>query len=95
VLALRYIAEHTPFGQGRGWNGDMATLEATLGLKRTGAMVKLQELTGLDPVGATQLLWNTYHPHYVWLPFAFIGVVASVGLWIFGRMARRWADMNA
>lgn len=95
VLALRYIAEHTAFGQGRGWNGDVATLEATLGLKRTGAMLKLQELTGQDPVGATQLLWNTYHPHYVWLPFALIGVVAAFGLWIFGRMARRWADMNA
>jgi hypothetical protein len=58
-------------------------------------MAKLQELTGQDPVGATQLLWNAYHPHYVWIPFAAVGVVAAVGLWIFGRMAKRWSDMNA
>ncbi|MBI5690413.1 MAG: MFS transporter [Verrucomicrobia bacterium] len=95
VLALRYIAEHTPFGQGKGWNGDVGTLESTLGLKRTAAMAKLQELTGQDSVAATQLLWDTYHPHYVWIPFAVIGAVAAVALWIFGRMAKRWADMNA
>ena len=95
VLALRYIAEHTPFGQGRGWNGDVATLETALGLKRMGAMAKLQELTGQDSVAVTRLLWDTYHPHYVWLPFAAIGLVAAVALWIFGRMAKKWADMNA
>ncbi len=95
VLALRYIAEHTPFGQGKGWDGDMATLEATLGVKRSVAMAKLQELTGQDPLAVTQTLWETYHPHYIWIPFAMIGVVAAVGLWIFGRMAKRWADMNA
>lgn len=95
VLALRYIAEHTPFGQGRGWNGDVATLEATLGLQRSGAMARLQEITGQDAVAVTQVLWETYHPHYIWIPFALIGAVASVGLWIFGRMAKRWSDMNA
>jgi len=95
VLALRYIAEHTPFGQGKAWDGNMATLEATLGLKRSGAMAKLQELTGLDAVDATQLLWNTYDPHYVWIPFALVGAAAAVGLWIFGRAAKRWSDMNA
>jgi hypothetical protein len=73
----------------------VATLEATLGVSRTGAMAKLQEVTGLDPSAATQVLWDTYHPHLVWIPFAAIGAVAAVGLWIFGRMARRWSDMNA
>jgi MFS family permease len=95
VLALRYLAEKTPFGQGRPWDGSVATLEATLGVSRTGAMAKLQEVTGLDPSAATQVLWDTYHPHLVWIPFAAIGAVAAVGLWIFGRMARRWSDMNA
>jgi len=95
VLALRYIAEHTPFGRGKGWNGDVATLERVLDLPRPAAMAKLQELTGLDSSGATQMLWETYHPHYVWLPFALIGVVAAIGLWIFGRMAKKWSDMNA
>ncbi|HVU23731.1 MAG TPA: MFS transporter [Opitutus sp.] len=95
VLALRYIAEHTPFGQGRGWDGNPATLETALGLERTMAMTKLKELTGLDSVDATRLLWDTYHPHYIWIPFALIGVAAAIGLWIFGRMAKKWTDMNA
>jgi MFS family permease len=95
VLALRYLAEKAPFGQGRSWNGDVTTLETALGISRTGAMAKLQEVTGLDPFSATKLLWDTYHPHIVWIPFAAIGITAGIGLWIFGRMARRWSDMNA
>jgi MFS family permease len=95
VLALKYLAERTPFGRGKTWNGDVGTLEAVLGVRRTEAMAKLQEITGLDPVAATRMLWDTYHPHLVWIPFAVIGVVAAFALWIFGRMARRWSDMNA
>lgn len=96
VLALRYLAERTPFGAGKGWNGDVATLETVLGVKRTGAMLKLQEVTGLDPGAATRLLWETYDPQvWVWVPFAAVGVFATVALWIFGRMAKKWSDMNA
>jgi MFS family permease len=94
VLALRYLAEKTPLGAAKGWNGDTATLEAALGVKRTDAMLKLQELTGMDAVGATQMLWDTYSPQWVWLPFALIGVVAAIGLWIFGQRAKQWSDMN-
>ncbi|MHC4695193.1 MAG: MFS transporter [Planctomycetota bacterium] len=47
-------------------------------------------------VTATQLLWDTYKPQYfVWIPFAAIGVLATIALGIFGQMAKRWADMNA
>jgi MFS family permease len=95
VLALRYLAEQTPFGADKDWDGRVATLEAALGVKRTEAMVKLQEVTGLDATGATQLLWNTYDPHLIWIPFACVGVVAASALYVFGRMARRWSDMNA
>ena len=94
-LALRYLAEKTPFGETKLWNGDMMSLEATLGVKRTEAMAKLQEVTGMDAITATQKLWDTYNPHYVWIPFALIGVVAAIALWIFGRMARKWQDMDA
>jgi MFS family permease len=94
-LALRYLAEQTPFGTGKTWDGRMATLEAALGVKRTEAMAKLQEVTGLDSTAATQLLWDTYHPHYIWIPFACIGVVAAVALYIFGQKAKKWSDMNA
>jgi MFS family permease len=96
VLALRYLAEKTAFGAGHAWNGSVATLEAALGVKRTEAMAKLQEVTGLDPVAATRLLWDTYSPHvHVWVPFAVVGVVSAAALWVFGRMARRWSDMDA
>lgn len=94
-LALRYLAEKTDFGAGKNWNGDMSTLETTLGVPRTEAMVKLQEVTGFNAVEATQMLWNTYSPQYIWIPFALIGVVAAIGLLIFGQMAKRWKDMNA
>lgn len=96
VLALRYLAERTTVGTGRGWNGDVASLEAALGVSRTEAMLKLEQVTGLDATAATTMLWNTYHPHtHVWIPFAAIGIAAAVALWIFGRMAQRWSDMNA
>jgi len=96
VLALRYLAEKTPFGAGKNWDGSVASLEEVLGVKRTEAMAKLQEVTGQDAVAATKMLWDTYHPQlHVWIPFAAIGVLAAVALWIFGRMARKWTDMNA
>jgi dipeptide/tripeptide permease len=95
VLALKYLATQTPWGKVKGWNGDVNTLEATLGVPRSEAMLKLQEISGLDAVEATNLLWNTYHPHYVWIPFALVGVVSALALYFFGRMARKWKDMNA
>jgi MFS family permease len=95
VLALKYLATQTPWGKVKGWNGDVNTLEATLGVPRSEAMLKLQEISGLDAVEATNLLWNTYHPHYVWIPFALVGVVSALALYFFGRMARKWKDMDA
>ena len=95
VLALRYLAQKTGFGRDKNWDGSPSTLETAMGVSRTDAMAKLQEVTGLDPTAATQLLWNTYHPQLVWLPFAAIGVLAAIALYIFGRMARKWNDMNA
>ena len=59
------------------------------------SIVAGQEVTGLDSTAATQLLWDTYHPHYIWIPFACIGVVAAVALYIFGQKAKKWSDMNA
>jgi len=96
MLALRYLAEKTAFGQGKNWDGSMATLEKTLGVTRPEAMNKFIEVTGLNQITATQTLWESYRPElYVWIPFAIIGIVAAVALWIFGRMARKWSDMNA
>jgi MFS family permease len=51
---------------------------------------------GNSGLRATQLLWDTYDPQYrVWVPFAAIGVLATIALGIFGQMAKRWKDMNA
>jgi len=95
-LALRYIAEKTSLKDTVNWDGNITSLETTLGIARTDAMVKLQELTGLDSTAATRLLWDTYSPHiYVWVPFAMVGVVSAIALYIFARMARRWSDMDA
>jgi len=95
VLAQKYLAEHTDLS-GSLWDGKVGSLDALLGVERTEAFAKLCEVTGLDPVGATDLLWVTYQPHYkVWLPFAGIGVLAIIALVIFARLARRWNDMNA
>jgi hypothetical protein len=60
VLALKYLAEKTPFGSDEAWDGQVSSLESALGVSRTEAMLKLQEVTGLDAVAATQLLWETY-----------------------------------
>jgi len=59
-------------------------------------MDNLQEVTELDAVNATRMLWDTYAVNAkVWIPFAVIGLLSAVALWIFGRMAKRWSDMNA
>lgn len=95
VLALKYIATQTPAGKAANWDGSVKTLESTLGIQRTEAMTKLQEMTGLDPAAATQLLWNTYSPNTkVWIPFACVGVISAIALYIFGQKARKWADMD-
>jgi proton-dependent oligopeptide transporter, POT family len=96
VLALRFLAEKTAFGQGKGWDGSVATLEKTLGVARPEAMAKLVAITGMDQAQATRVLWETYSPHlHVWLPFATIGIIAAAALFLFGRAARKWADMDA
>jgi dipeptide/tripeptide permease len=98
VLAQKYLIQHTPFGADKLplWKGGVGQLEGVLGVPRTEAMAKLQEVMGIDNVAATRLLWDTYSPQYhVWLPFAAIGVGAIIALIIFNQMARRWSDMNA
>ncbi len=96
VLAQKYILEHTPLGAGKSWNGDPESLSSLIGIERTAAFAKLQELTTTTAPQATQLLWDTYSPQYaVWIPFAIVGVFAVIALIIFSQMAKRWSDMNA
>ena len=95
TLALRYLAERTEFGAGRHWNGQIASLEATLGIDRSGAVDQLQDVLGIDASAATQLLWETYHPQYhFWIPILAIGLVSILWFAVYSHRAERWADMN-
>ncbi|MEZ4263841.1 MAG: MFS transporter [Polyangiaceae bacterium] len=96
VLAMRYLAERTPFGAAKGsWDGNVASLPSFLGIERTAAFAKLTAELGQDPNQVNQLLWDTYHPYQVWFPFAAVGFAALLGTLVFARMSRRWADMDA
>lgn len=96
VLAQKYLAQHALPATSKPWNGKLASLTEATGVDRTGAFAKLMEVQNLSADAATELLWNTYSPQYfVWLPFAAVGIVSAISLYIFGRMATRWADMNA
>ena len=94
AVALRYIAEKTPFGQAKQWSGDIAALQSTLGIARKEAAAKLCAMLDKTPQQVTELLWNTYDPWVVWLPFAAIGAAAGIGLFFYNRRAKHWADMN-
>jgi MFS family permease len=96
TLAMKYLLSHTDYVKDKAWDGSLDSLAAVVGVDRTHAFAKLQEVLGIDAVQATQLLWDTYHPQYAtWIPFAITGFVATIALYIFGRMARRWSDMDA
>jgi len=96
VLAQKYLLQHTALGEGKTWDGSPTSLGKLLDVQRPDAFARLMDVTKTDAHAATRLLWDTYHPHlYVWLPFAAIGVVSAIALWWFGRMARKWSDMNA
>lgn len=74
-LALRYLKEHQ---------------NMTAGVERTGAMEALQKALNLDPNAATRLLWDTYHPWQLWIPFALIGVGSAVGIFFYARWVRQY-----
>ena len=62
-LALRFLAERHGI---------------TEGVERTGAMLKLQEVLGVDAAEATRMLWHAYDPWRLWIPFASIGIASAV-----------------
>ena len=74
-LALRYLKEHGGLD---------------VGIDRTAAMEALQRALHLDAGAATRLLWSTYDPWRLWIPFAMIGIASSVGIAIYARWVRRF-----
>jgi MFS family permease len=79
-LATRYLREH---GQ------------SVEGLERTKAMAALQAYAHTDARGATQLLWDTYHPYQFWYGFVAIGILSAIGMVIYARIASKWTTENA
>jgi len=74
-LAMRYLTEH----------GGMTGV-----VDRTKAVATLQGALNIDATAATRLLWDTYHPWKLWIPFAAIGIASAVGIWFYARWARQY-----
>ncbi len=97
TLALRYLAEKTDYLTEKGlspWNGDIASLETTVGVERKVAYETLKQYLGQDGPATTQLLWDTYAPYQIWYWYAAIGVVSMVALLYFIRWVRISGDMD-
>lgn len=73
-LALDYLAKHY----------------SMTGVERTEAMQTLVNVSGLDHIRATNLLWSTYHPYKLWYPFAAIGIAAAIGMYLYSRWVRKY-----
>lgn len=74
-LALRYLA---------GQPG------AATGVDRTQAFETLQKTLNLDANALTRLLWDTYHPWKLWIPFALVGLASAVGIFLYARWVRKF-----
>jgi len=62
---------------------------------RSQAFARLTEMLGQTPAEVTRLLWDKYDPSWVWMPFAIAGILASIAMFVFIRVAVRWHDVNA
>jgi len=60
------------------------------GIDRTDAMQTLVNVSGLDHIQATKLLWSTYHPYELWYPFAAIGIAAAIGMYLYSIWVRKY-----
>jgi hypothetical protein len=74
-LALRYLKDH----------GGLPT-----GVDRTVAMETLQKVLHLDAGPATHLLWTTYQPWRLWIPFAAVGVASAIGIAFYAKWVSKY-----
>jgi dipeptide/tripeptide permease len=74
-LAVRFLREH------RGITREIARPEA---------MQRLQDVLGLSASQATRLLWRTYEPYRLWIPFTAVGLASAVGIYFYSRWTRRF-----
>jgi len=80
----------------RDWSREPDLARQLLRLGYYEARSRLSVEVAESRLAVTRQLWESYGPQFrVWIPFAAVGVVATIALAIFGQMAKRWADMNA
>ena len=78
------------------WSAAPEHARYLLGLNPYEARIAVAIEVNHAAIAATDHLWDRYKPQYkVWIPFAIIGIFATIALGIFGHKAKKWADMNA
>ncbi len=73
-LALKYLAENY----------------SITGIERSEAMTKLMEVSGMDAIEATKLLWNAYDPYKLWYQFAAIGIASAIGMLFYAKWVKKY-----
>lgn len=58
-------------------------------VQRTEAMNKLVEVTGMNHIDATNMLWSMYDPYKLWYQFAAIGIAAAIGMYFYSLWVRK------
>ncbi len=53
-------------------------------------MTKLMEVTGSSAQGVTNLLWTTYNPSTLWIPFASVGLASAVGMLFYAKWVKKF-----
>jgi len=61
---------------------------------RPEAMNKLVEVTGLDHIQATQLLWDAYDPYKLWYQFAAIGIASAVAMFLYSVWVKKYESSD-
>jgi len=61
---------------------------------RPEAMNKLVEVTGLDHIQVTQLLWDAYDPYKLWYQFAAIGIASAVAMLLYSVWVKKYESSD-
>ncbi len=77
MLARRYLVDELGVPA-----GDLADLEGS------DVLAMLADRLGTDGYGATEVLWNAYHPWIIWIMLGAVGLISLVGMILNYRAAR-------
>jgi hypothetical protein len=62
---------------------------------RTKAFTYLAEHLNMNATQATTLLWETYSPSKIWIPYFFLGITSALLLAVYNHYAKQWEGHNA